>query len=279
LNDVAVILHTPNRPQLLRTLPMLVAERPDVFQAYQSVHSDHEGATLKKRSLALTFVAVGAGQMLFSGLFRITGFSGWPLKKIDNDPNFRALVQDYGDGWASDYARSKGESHRLVFDMEPDERLVEYVGRLRIEKPVGRRLIRKAENLRAEILALHQHSQLIEPAPDWRGMILSGPEVRALPASWAARLREWRGIYLIVDETDGARYVGSACGAENLLGRWRAHVAGDLGVTKELSLRAPEDFRFSILQLLAPDADPSDVIRTEHSWMDRLHTREHGLNT
>ncbi|MBL4559231.1 MAG: hypothetical protein JKP98_25855 [Rhodobacteraceae bacterium] len=41
---------------------------------------------------------------------------------------------------------------------------------------------------------------------------MTGLELRALPASWAPVLREWRGVYLIVDQTDGARYVGSAYG-------------------------------------------------------------------
>jgi len=99
-----------------------------------------------------------------------------------------------------------------------------------------------------------------------------------LPQNWAARLREWRGVYLITDETDGARYVGSAYGQENLLGRWQAHVARDRGVTRDLARRDPVNFRFSILERVSPDMAADEVIALEHDWMDRLHTRRYGLN-
>ncbi|HIP24724.1 MAG TPA: GIY-YIG nuclease family protein [Rhodobacteraceae bacterium] len=282
--EVAIILHTPNIPKLAKVLPLLVVERPEIYAAYQSVHSDGEGATLKHRKLALTFVNVGAGRMLFAGLFNINGWSDWPLDKIDNDPNFRALVEDFGDGWASDYARDKGETHRLVFDMEPDDRLSQYRGKLVVGKPIGRRLIRKAENLQAQILALHEESALISAPPDWKGMIIGAPEIRAMPPSWAARLREWRGVYLIVDESDGARYVGSAYGDFGFLSRWKAHLNGkeiegrERGITVELRKRSPSNFRFSILQVFAPDASDKEIIQVENNWMDRLHTRVHGLN-
>ncbi len=72
--------------------------------------------------------------------------------------------------------------------------------------------------------------------------------------------------------------MGAAYGEENLLGRWRAHIAGDLGVTRELSKRETKNFRFSILELLAPDAATEEVVDRERCWMDRLHTIEYGLN-
>jgi len=81
-----------------------------------------------------------------------------------------------------------------------------------------------------------------------------------------------------VDEVDGACYVGSAYGTENLLGRCRSHVAGEQGVTRELAHRDPATFRFSILERANPDATPAEVIRLERTWMDRLDTIRYGLN-
>ncbi len=81
-----------------------------------------------------------------------------------------------------------------------------------------------------------------------------------------------------LDRTDGARYVGSAYGETNLLGRWLTHVDGDGGVTVQLARRNPADFRFSILERVSPDMEARDVIAIEHGWMTRLHTRTHGLN-
>ena len=66
-----------------------------------------------------------------------------------------------------------------------------------------------------------------------------------MPNAWRDRLSQWRGVYLILDTSDGTRYVGSAYGQENILGRWLDHVRSDLGVTAELSHRNSNDFQFS----------------------------------
>lgn len=74
-------------------------------------------------------------------------------------------------------------------------------------------------------------------------------------------------------------YVGSACRAENLLGRWRNYGATGHGGNKLLRRRDPKNFRFSILQRVSPEADSASVVAVENSWKERLHTREpFGLN-
>lgn len=80
------------------------------------------------------------------------------------------------------------------------------------------------------------------------------------------------------DRSDGARYVGSAYGETNLLGRWQAHVAGDAGVTVELARRDPAGFDFSILERVSPDMEIGDITIREQGWMTRLHTKVDGLN-
>ncbi len=100
-----------------------------------------------------------------------------------------------------------------------------------------------------------------------------------LRGSWRARLSEWHGIYLIFDESDGKSYVGSAYGRDNILGRWDVYVRNGHGGNRELRDRDPRNFRFTILERLAPDLPPEDVISKESSWKLRLHTRApFGLN-
>ncbi len=275
--ETAVILHTPKTPTLRRRLPWLAAERPDIFNAYQSIHSDSEGATLKTRRFLLSFVWISDGRQVFVSAYNVEGWEDWDLDRLDGAPAFAALAE-MGDVWASAYARERGRSTHPVFTLTPHPALRAYSGRLVIAKPSGRRLNRLAENLDAEVLALSETSLLVSAPPAWRDFIVTGPELRDLPRDWAARLKEWRGIYLIVDEVDGARYVGAAYGAENLLGRWRTHVAGDRGVTRDLTDRDPMRFRFSILELLAPTATIEEVTAMEQTWMDRLHTKQFGLN-
>ena len=151
-------------------------------------------------------------------------------------------------------------------------------GRLAIAPKLTRVYVRLADNLNAEVAEVWRESRFDAPLPRWREILLSSADLRLLGPSAIARLSEWRGIYLIVDESDGARYVGSAYGADNLFGRWRAHLAGEVGITARLRHRNTADFRFSILERVSPDMPGEDVIALEHTWMNRLHTRQFGLN-
>lgn len=276
--DVSVILHTTNLQPLRRMLPHIVVERPELFEAYQSVHSDQATATLLGRQYAASFVPAENGKMTFAGLYRIAGAAKRSVGEIYNDERYGVLEVEYG---ATDTAPQKhidkgGE--QVQFTLELMEKLGHFRGCIQILAPEGRTYVRIAANLDAQVVVLSQESLLVAPAPDWDQFIATGSMVRALPPSWAGRLREWRGIYLITDESDGARYVGSAYGQSNLLGRWCEHVAKDEGVTKELSKRDPLNFRFSILQLLAQDEEAEKVIAVEQNWMKRLHTLRFGLN-
>ncbi len=100
-----------------------------------------------------------------------------------------------------------------------------------------------------------------------------------LPKRWQAKLSEWRGIYYIFDTLDGKGYVGSAYGSENILGRWQRYAKSGHGGNRLLRPRDPQNFRFTILELVSPNMEASEVIQLEASWKERLHTRQpYGLN-
>jgi len=100
-----------------------------------------------------------------------------------------------------------------------------------------------------------------------------------LPASRKSTLSELRGIYYIFDVSAGKGYVGSACGEENLLGRWMNYSSSGHGENRLLRAREPQNFRFTILERVSPDLDARQVIQLENSWKERLHTRKpFGLN-
>ena len=86
------------------------------------------------------------------------------------------------------------------------------------------------------------------------------------------------GGYLIFDKSDAKAYVGSAYGADNILGRWLQYAANGDGGNVQLTGRGPTKVHFSILQRVSPDMEAADVIVLEAAWKDRLHTREFGLN-
>jgi hypothetical protein len=74
-------------------------------------------------------------------------------------------------------------------------------------------------------------------------------------------------------------YVGSAYGKENLYQRWTDYANTGHGGNKHLKSRNPENFVFSILQLVPLDIPQKEVTQSENRWMNRLHTvHPNGLN-
>ena len=114
--------------------------------------------------------------------------------------------------------------------------------------------------------------------PEWRDVILTHAELQTLPSSWAARMSQWRGVYVIIDRASGQQYVGSAYGKDNILARWRSYASTGHGGNVELKRRDASAFQFAILERVSPDMEADDVVRREASWKVRLGTREHGLN-
>ena len=273
--ETTVILHSPKERRLAQLLPFLAEASPEILEAYQSIHSEHATATLRRRNYMVSFVRLPSGRLAFAGAFRNHGVVDRRTTEIRADPGMARVIDEFG---ANTELDAEGIEVWPYFHFKRLPALAEYVGRIQIAPRLTQTYVRLADNLDAEIVELTVASALVSAPPDWRDFIVTGPELLTLPEPWAARLREWRGVYLICDEADGARYVGAAYGQDNLLGRWRAHVSQKKGITAELRLRDPRLFRFSILERVSPDAPPDEVIAIERSWMARLHTIPYGLN-
>jgi hypothetical protein len=114
--------------------------------------------------------------------------------------------------------------------------------------------------------------------PPAEELTLAWEELKNLPSSWKSALAQWRGVYFILDRSDGKSYVGSAYGRDNIYSRWSNYAARGHGGNKQLRGRKPENFLFSILERVSPDMVPEEVIQKENHWKKRLHTREFGLN-
>jgi hypothetical protein len=276
--DTALALHKPGDPRARLALCQIAEAEPDLFDAYQATHPVVPEATLKARRIMASFIVRAEGELAFCGLYTVAGWRDLTGAEIDAIDVFARLRARLGQGGFAADAASKGVHGRAVFDLHPLDALAALRGRLVVADPGGRNYMRRADTTALPVVEIARNARLAPPLPAWDRLTLSAEELRALPNDWAAGLRQWRGIYLIVDETDGARYVGAAYGEENLLGRWRAHVAGEAGVTRELRRRATARFRFSILELLRPTATIEEVTACEQGWMDRLHTRRFGLN-
>jgi hypothetical protein len=280
--DVSVMLHSPSDREFSMLLPGLARTRRGIVEAYSAMHSANAEAALRKgRPWVTVFLRTelrrgNVTAMLFLGLYENRGSRLRTHAEIRAEPDVAWICENRNE--YIEFREGRGDLSHRWFDLSQSARLADLQGRLVIGVRLTPNYVRRGEKLEGPVWAIQGENTFDAPPPDWRRLTLSAGVVDVLPPGWAARLREWRGIYLIVDEVDGARYVGSACGKDGLLGRWRAHVAGDHGVTVGLADRDPRRFRFSILERTSPDAPADEVTRLEQTWMERLHTIRWGLN-
>jgi len=79
---------------------------------------------------------------------------------------------------------------------------------------------------------------------------------QAVPAVVDQYALRHRGIYFIFDRALRKGYVGAAYGLENIWQRWSRHAAVG-GDARELKRSNPDDFVFSILQLVGQSTPKS----------------------
>ncbi|WP_243288771.1 GIY-YIG nuclease family protein [Geothrix terrae] len=272
--QVLVLRHRPKEPRLHRALPLMAADRPDLYNAYQQTQTPQVQAAMLKAPYVASFVGHSAGKAFFVGLYRNAGSLPLTFKQYWELPCHKELKKFGMTGYQG------GRDPILWFELERMKFYSEWAGKLIVDWPgIDRSWWRWSERNHIPISAILEEDLLNPEMAAWNQISLAWEELSLLPGKWREALRQWRGIYLIFDEADGKGYVGSAYGRQNLLGRWTNYAASGHGGNKHLKARDPIGFRFTILQLVAPDMPAEDVIALESSWKDRLHTREpFGLN-
>lgn len=274
--QVLVLRHRPIEPKLNKVLPWLAAERPELFNAYQAFQGEKLERVMTGAKYVASFIAHGPGRALFVGLYAIGSFKALTPEQFDKVPSIVEL-RILGKMAESDPSRER----ILHFDLQLQDFYSHWKGKLVVDwPPPERSWWRRSHRNDIAVALIHAESMLEEAAnKPWDEIVLAWDELRIMPSRLKAALREWRGIYYIFDESDGKGYVGSAYGTANLLGRWENYAAIGHGGNRLLLKRNPKNFKFSILQRVSPDLDPTDVIRLESTWKERLHTRDpFGLN-
>lgn len=270
---VVVLRHRPYEPELRKVFPWLIAERRELFDAYQRTHGRPVESSVARAMHVASFFGHEAGKALFVGLYRVVGSTRISRDDYWAMPEHRALA-DFGM-----IGLTKREEC-LLFDLKPLVAMGEWSGRLVCSWPGLERAWRRWAGKNVfPVHAIAEESLLVAPMPAWQNLVLDWKQLQALPTSWKAALRQWRGVYYIRDKASGKGYVGSAYGPDNLLGRWLNYASSGHGGNKLLRGIDAAGFEFSILQLVAPDMPMDDVIVLERSWKLRLHTLEpDGLN-
>lgn len=274
--DVLVFRHRPNEPPLNRVFNWLVAGRPDLFDCYQSNHGARTEAALARAKYVASFIRHTPGTALFAGFYEVVSSRRMDVEECMNRPGHRELMSLGMTGIKA----TEGRDTVIEFTMPLTAWHEDWRGRLIIRWPgLERSWYRWADRNEFIVAAIAEESLLRPAMPAWEELALAWNELAVLPATWRTALSHWRGIYLIIDQSDGRQYVGSAYGAENILQRWTEYSRSGHGGNKLLRRRDPANFRFAILQRVSPDLPDGEVIRIERAWKDRLRTRApHGLN-
>jgi hypothetical protein len=275
---VLVLRHRPGEPELNKVLPWLAAEKPELFNAYQQTQGEKLEKAMLGGAYVASFIGKDAGKALFIGLYSIRDSKPMKLADYWAVPAHQQLRDQFG-MIGFDPLKEKRSSIQW-FDLVATDFYADWKGKLIVKwPPPERSWWRRSHKNEMSVLAVLEESVLDKAMPSWDEISLTWQQLAVLPTRWRSALSQWRGIYYIFDMSDGKGYVGSACGDGNLLGRWQNYATSGHGGNTLLRKRDPKNFRFTILQLLSPAMEATDVIQVENTWKERLHSREpHGLN-
>ena len=104
--------------------------------------------------------------------------------------------------------------------------------------------------------------------------------VRNQKQDWRVALENVKGIYVIVDKSNGKKYVGSAYGAYGIWHRWTCYATTGHGYNDELVDLiekkgidyARNHFQIAILELLTMKTDDETVIARKTSYRQEVHS-------
>jgi GIY-YIG catalytic domain len=275
--QVLVMRHRPPEPELRKILPWLAAEKPAVFNAYQQTQQNVKvEKAMQAAKYVASFIGHEAGRALFIGLYSIRNSRPLNYQQFWAIPAYKEMKAFGMKGWVTVGARST----ILWFDLALTDFCAMWKGKLIVRWPPPElSWWRRADRNDFPIEAILQDNALDPEMPAWDQIKLRWDALDLLPTRWRSALSHWRGIYYIFDESDGKGYIGSAYGRDNLLGRWRNYAQTGHGGNILLRQRKPNNFNFTILELVSPTLEAGHVIRLETTWKDRLHTRApYGLN-
>lgn len=267
-----VMRHVPDVPKLAQRLRWFAAEQPHIYNAFQRTHGARVESSLAASTHLASFLGDGTGRALFVGLYEVGGDRRVTVDEFYAVEENR-ILRDLG-------SRGPDADHqRRWFDLTLTDRLLAWKGRLVVGWSEGRTYARRPRPGVFGVLAVHEEDQLSAAVPDPLTLTVDWADFCRLPTSWWRALAQWRGVYYIRHRPSGKGYVGAAYATENIANRWQRYAENGHGGNRLLRPLDPNDFVFSIIQLVSPLADPNEVLKLEASWKRRLHTRSpEGLN-
>jgi hypothetical protein len=240
----------------------------ELYQRYQSKPRFHEIKQI------ISFYGLPGTRAGFYGVYKVRGYRS---ANEGSAPN------------SCEWSREWNRDAKFFYDLERDPQFADLRDRLIIDWGPGTLAwIQKLDN--KPVLEILAPGRKLSPFVDCLEVSLAYAELKDLFKNEEAH-RDWRiplsavaGVYLILAQRSGHLYIGSAYGESGIWGRWRNYAnSGDGGnVQLRELIRSdsdyPEQFRFSVLQILPKTMAPEEVIKRETLYKEKLGTRATGLN-
>lgn len=240
----------------------------ELYQRYQAKPRFHLARQI------VSFCGLSRRRAVFHGVYKVLG----------DHPASEGLTPS-SCGWSREWKRDC----QFFYDLERDPRFDDFRGRLIIDWDNPRSWVQKLDN--KPVLEILPPGRKLAPFDDYLEFSLTHAELKDLFDNEEAH-RDWRiplgavaGVYLILAEGSGDLYVGSAYGESGIWGRWRNYaISGDGGNVRLRELirsdsAYPEQFRFSVLQILPKTMTRDEVLKRESLYKHKLGTRATGLNS
>jgi hypothetical protein len=167
---------------------------------------------------------------------------------------------------------------------------------------IGRVIVRFERNFRNAYIWGHKYGEDLEVAevkpsalsiadfPGYNDVIISHRMLKRIIArkepSWNSALSNVKGVYLIVDTSNGKKYVGSATGEGGIWARWESYIDTGHGENAELmqliSMHGTgyaDNYQYSILEIAGSHSPAQFIQNRESYWKDVLLTRQFGYNS
>jgi hypothetical protein len=140
-----------------------------------------------------------------------------------------------------------------------------------------------------EVVEILRKPYTVDPFPGYEKVLIDFNLLKTIidekEPSWETALSSVKGVYIIIDKSNGKIYVGSAYGKYSFWSRWSLYANSGHGGNKELKRIISEkgseyasNFQFSILEVRSNITDDEEIITREAHWKNILKSREFGYN-
>jgi hypothetical protein len=174
------------------------------------------------------------------------------------------------------------------YELEEVAEYANLVGRLKIRMPAPSR--GRAFYLENHYSDMFVHELLPEPYsgaefPGFENIVITFHELKGIIESqkpdWKAALSGVKGVYCILDRSNGKKYIGSAYGEEGIWSRWASYAISGHGgnallraLVDEKSLsHAMDHFQIALLEYRPAATDDKVVIAREQHWKRLMLSR------